>query len=499
MSKSTNNAYPRFFLGIMLTFTVILITIASIPRHEYAKERSSKIKELVNAYVEEGQFNGAIIVSGNDQVYFKDAFGFANMEHEVANTTSTKFRIGSITKQFIALLALQLVAEEKLDLHASISKYLSNYPEVNAQKITLHHLLTHSSGIPNQYPSTKRESIRPDSYKSKDLVDEFAALPLEFEPGERFSYSNAGYNLLGHLIEEVSEQSLETLLNEKIFNPLGMKNTGIGKHRSIIKERASGYFEAWSQYYNSNYVDMSTVFAAGYMYSTVEDFILWSNALSDESLLPRKYLDLMLDIQIKDPDYNGHYGYGISIKNKTIGNSSKEIKTIGHDGVIDGFCALFTRIPETGETILLLSNVRRAPLNAMTQGILGILFNETYDFPKKSLAKKLLSDIENLGINQATKLFKKELFNEVYYLSENEMNGASYKLLQDDRLQDAESVLLLAISQLPDAFNLYDSLGEVQRNMKKADSAIQNYKKSLELNPSNENARRVHQEMGVEF
>lgn len=460
--------------------------------------KARKIDSLISTYARYGDFNGAILVAEVGKVLFRQGFGLADMERDIPNTSTTKFRIGSVTKQFTAMLIMQLVADGKLELHVPIANYLPGYPRENGQKITVHHLLTHSSGIPNNYASTKATRNRPDAYTAAELVDEFSNLPLLFTPGEKFDYSNAGYTLLGYIIETVTEKRYEDVLQERIFTPLGMKNTGYDKHRALIKTRAAGYFQSWGDHYNANYVDMSTVYAAGALYSTVEDLFLWDQALYTGQLLPREYLDMLFTRHIPDSDEGGDYGYGWTIKKKPIGNSGNHATSIGHDGVIDGFCAVFTRIPDTKSTIILLSNVRRAPLNTMTQGIMGILYDQPYDFPRRSLAYSLLEIAEKDGIAKGIEHFEAMKDNSAYYLSEDELNVVSYKFLQSDRPEDAAAVLKLGISAFPDAFNLYDSYGEVLRKLGKPDEAIENYLKSVKLNPGNENGWRILEELGVD-
>ena len=455
-----------------------------------------ELDDLLTTYGEYGDLNGAVLVAQAGEILYQNAFGFANMEWNIPNQTNTKFRIGSITKQFVAMLILQLASENILELHAPISTYLPDYPKENGDSITIHHLLTHSSGTPNSYESTKPKAIKPDNYDAKTLVSEFSDLPLEFTPGQKFRYSNAGYTLLGYIIESVNNKPLEQVLQENIFDPLKMNNTGFDKHRALIDNRASGYFKSWGDYYNANYIDMSAVYAAGALYSTVEDMHLWDQALYTEQLVPKKYLELIFTPHIPDPGYKGEYGYGWSIKDKVIGNSSEKAQTVGHDGVIDGFCALYTRIPSTKISIILLSNVRRAPLNAMTRGIMGILYNKPYDQPYRSLAYSTLTAIDEEGLAKGIEFFRAKKEEKYFYIDENDMNVVSYKLLQSDRGEAAVQVLKLGIEEFPKAFNLYDSLGEVLRSLGRKEEAIKNYKKSVELNPENENGLRMLEEMG---
>ena len=484
---------------LLLFFLISLVSCSGQSGLSNKEERVRKLSDLISTYSEYGEFNGAVLVATEGEVLYKKGFGLANMEWDIPNQSNTKFRIGSITKQFTAMLIVQLVEEGKLDLHTPISNFLPEYPAHSGDRITIHHLLTHSSGIPNSYEETKSKPFKPDNFSAEELVAEFSALELEFKPGERFSYCNAGYTLLGYLIESVTGKSFEESLKQQILGPLNMANTGFDKHRQLSKNRASGYFENWGDYYNANYIDMSAVFAAGAMYSTVEDLFLWDQALYTDKLLTGKYRDLLFTPHIPDPGYGGYYGYGWSIKDKALGNTGETIQTIGHDGVIDGFCAVFTRIPSTQSSIVLLSNIRRAPLNAMTKGIMGILHDKNYDLPKKSLAYSLLDVIDEQGINEGLKFYKTAKNDVVYYLMEDEINMVSYKLLQSDRAEEAAEVLKLGIEAFPEAFNLYDSYGEILRVLGDKIESLRNYSKSVELNPENENGLKMIRELEAEI
>lgn len=244
---------------------------------------------------------------------------------------------------------------------------------------------------------------------------------------------------------------------------------------------------------------MSDAYAAGALYATVEDMFLWDQALYTEQLVPEKYLKLIFTPHTPDPSKKGHYGYGWSIKNRPVGSSNESVKIIGHDGVIDGFSTIFTRIPSSKSSIILLSNIRRAPLNDMIRGVLGILYDKPYDFPKKSLAYSLLEVADKEGITKGIQHYRALQGDDTYYLTEREMNIASYKLLQSNQAEAAAKVLELGIEAYPEAFNLYDSYGEVLRSLGRTKESIKNYQKSVRLNPGNENGIKMLKELGVEM
>ena len=492
------NIYP--IAQVCLLIFAAFVTSCSAQDNSKAKYRNTesitnakveKINELVQQYTENQGFNGSILVTHEGEIIYKKGFGLANMEWDIPNNVDTKFRIASITKPFTATLVLQLVAEGKLDLNESVSTYLPDYPKESGEKITLHQLLTHTSGLQRDVDAPEKIYHSP-----KDLVKLFADKPLVFNPGEQFQYSNAGYILLGYIVETISEKKYKQVLQDKIFGPLGMKNSGYYRHRLLLKNRSSGYQKGFGEYLNANYMDFSKPFSSGAIYSTVEDMFLFDQALYSEKLLPKKYLALVLT-KHTTADFGGHYGYGWEIGEKPMGNTNEMVKTIGHSGSLPGYCSIYTSIPSSNSTIILLNNTGRAYLNAITTAVTGILYDKTYDFPKKSVASLLWNKIEQEGMEQGIQFFNKVKDNDAYYLSENELNVVSYKLLRSNQKEGAADVLRLALGVYPEAFNLYDSYGEVLLTLGKKEEAIKNYQKSIELNPDNKNGIKVLKKLGV--
>tara|TARA_R110000787_G_scaffold108621_1_gene217005 strand:+ start:1175 stop:3118 length:1944 start_codon:yes stop_codon:yes gene_type:complete len=452
-----------------------------------------KINELVGLYSEYGMINGAVLISDKGEIIHKSGLGYANMEWDIPNTIATKFQIASLSKMFTATLILQLVAENKLELHQPISTYLPNYPKENGNQITIHHLLTHSAGIGREDSNDEKQN-QPEA-----MVNQFASIPLEFTPGERFQYSNSGYTLLGYIIETITEQSYEDVLQERIFKPLKMNSSGYFKHRTIIKNMASGYNKGFAEYYNSDSTDETTAYAAGAIYATVEDLFLWDQALQTEALLPKKYRDLLFEKHSIDSDEGGHYGYGWELKNKPIGNTSETVETVGHSGSISSFRSLFTRIPSTNSTIILLNNTNRAFFMSFTTAITGILLDKPYDLPLIPLAQFMIKTIESEGIDNGIQFYKKYKDAPEYHASEQELIVAGYKFLHAGNANDAAKIFKLATEVFPDRDNPYDSYAEALMTLGKNEEAIVNYKKSLALNLKNNNAIAMLAKLGVTY
>jgi CubicO group peptidase (beta-lactamase class C family) len=476
----SNSNYLFFKNGIL----IILLILGSI---SFAQAKVEQIEELLSTYEEYGKFNGSVLVSDQGKVIYKKGFGMANMEWDIPNQPNTKHRLGSITKQFTAMLILQLVAEGKLDLQAPITTYLPDYSKASGDIITTHHLLTHSSVIPNYtaFPKFMEDESR-NPNNPEEIVKTFSDKALDFKPGEKFSYSNSGYFLLGVLIEKLAGKSYEQMLQDKIFIPLSMKDSGYDNHGDILKNRATGYEKQGGDYVNSSYLDMSIPYAAGSIYSTVEDLYKWDQALYTTSILPKEYMTMYFKPHISGYD-NLHYAYGWIVGYAKIGKSTDSIYAMGHGGGINGFNTNISRTTSNNSLVVLLNNTDRAPLNDMTKAILGIMHGKKYDMPKKSVADAVLAIIEAKGIDAGLSHYNSIKESEDYSLSENEMNTIGYQLMESDKVEEANKVFQLIIKEFPISSNAYDSFGESLMKLGKNDLAIKNYRKSVALNPNNQN------------
>ncbi|MEO6730227.1 MAG: serine hydrolase [Ferruginibacter sp.] len=487
MSKSNKAIIQTVFFIVFIVTGIFNVS---------AQAKVDKLDKLISAYAEYGKFNGSVLVAEKGKIIYKKGFGLADMEWNIPNQPDTKHRLGSITKQFTAMLIMQLVEQGKLKLDVPISNYLPDYPKKNGDIITIHHLLTHSSGIPNMtsFPGFVKDVMR-KSYSPAQLVNISADSTLQFKPGERFAYSNSGYLLLGYIIEKVTGKSYEQVLQENIFTPLKMTNTGYDHHGTLLKKRASGYEKKGRSYVNADFIDMSVPHAAGALYSTVEDLYLWDQALYGNRLLRKENMELLFTKHI--PSGGGHYGYGWNIGEIPLGNTAERIGTIGHGGGINGFNTQLTRIPSDKSFIVLLNNTGGAPLNEMTNAIAAILYDKSYDLPKRSVAYSLADKIDKDGIPAALEYYKRIKDSTGYYLNENEMNATGYQLLQSGKVKEAAAIFKLNTIAFPKSSNVYDSYGEALMALGNKTEGIENYKKSVKLNPGNEGAIKILKDNGV--
>ncbi len=480
----------RRFCRVWPTTLMVLVLLSlSFSFPVSAKNKADKIEGLLKLYYDYGKFNGTALVAEGGRIIYKKGFGLANMEWNIPNRPDTKFRLGSITKQFTSMLILQLVEEGKLSLDGKLFEYLPYYREDTGGKVTIHHLLTHTSGIPSytNLPNFTAEVSR-DPYGVEEFVKKYCSGDLEFEPGARFNYNNSGYFILGAVIEKITGQPYEKVLREKIFKPLGMKNSGYDRHGPIIPDRAAGYEQSLEGYTNAPYLDMSLPYAAGSLYSTAEDLFIWDQALYADKLLSAKTKELLFRPYV--PMGGAAYGYGWGVGKKRRLQSKQEVLVISHAGGINGFNTLIERYVDDRHLIVLLNNTGGTALREMSTAIFRILYDEPFDPPKKSIARTLIETIREKGVEAATKEYrelKKEKPAE-FDFQPDELNRLGYALLEEDRFDDAVKIFALNVEAYPEYANGYDSLAEAYAAGGDKHQAIKNYAKSLELDPNNANA-----------
>ncbi|HEY5884846.1 MAG TPA: serine hydrolase, partial [Pyrinomonadaceae bacterium] len=361
------------------------------------------------------------------------------------------------------------------------------------EKVTVHQLLNHTSGIPS-YTGLPGffANVSRNEYTVDDFVKQYASNDLEFEPGSKFSYNNSGYFLLGAIIEKVTGKSYDKVLKERILDPLGMKNTGYDLHSPIIERRATGYERGANGYRNAPYLDMSIPYAAGSMYSTVDDLFLWDQALYTDRIVSAQSKALMYKPALAD------YAYGWVVNKAEFGNGTPAVERIMHGGGINGFNTLLIRYPHQKHLIVLLDNTSQGEsLDRLQDTITKILFNQPYTMPKKTIVDVMLQTITDKGLDAGLALYRdlKTKQNDVYDFSEPELNRLGYRLLQAEKQKEAIEIFKLNVTEYPKAFNTYDSLGEAYMASGNTELAVLNYKKSLELNPNNSNATAMLKRM----
>ena len=464
---------------------LLLLTGTVFSARAYGQDAAKEIDDLLTRYHDYGQFNGSVLVAKGGNVVYKKGFGLADMEWNIPNAPDTKFRLGSITKQFTSMLIMQRVEQGQLRLEGHLSDYLPYYLKETGDKITLRHLLSHTSGIPNytELPHFFREVSR-NPYEVKEFVQKYCSRDLEFEPGSKFSYSNSGYFILGAILEQLTGKSYETLLHERILEPLGMKDTGYDHWDTILPHRAVGYEKSLKGFHRAAYLDMSIPYSAGSLYSTVEDLHRWDQALYTEKLVSAKSREIMFT------PFLGDYAFGWVVKKQLVGPNAGPRVVIGHEGGINGFNTLITRIPEDRNLVVFLNNTGGAPLEEAARGVINILYGRPAEPPKRSIAEVMLKTLDQKGVDAAITQYRelKKTAPSGYNFDERQLNELGYHLIQQNKTKEALAILQLNAEVFPNSSNVYDSLGEAYMQDGQVEEAIRNYAKSLALNPQNSNA-----------
>jgi len=369
----------QFFLFAFLTIGVL--KSKGQTSNDIIVRLDDYLKSAHNAY----RFNGVALVLHKDEVVLNKGYGYSDMSSKTLNTPETRFPVLSITKTLTSTVILKLQDEGKLSVKDKLSKYFPDYP--NGSKITIHHLLTHSSGIYNYTGDVGIEdsAIVNHPISKEMVVNYFKDKPLEFSPGKRYSYNNSGYFLLGIIIEKVTGKPYETVVRENIFAPLGMKQSGFDFINLPKSIKAQGY-EIWNQSaaIPYNHFDSTFAYSAGSFYSTTTDLIKWGYAVSSREILTAKTWKLAFTPKV------GSYGYG------WMNGEFSEKKYLRHSGGYPGYMSEFIYYPDSNFTIILLNNFGTYDQNiwSIGMGISRIVFQLPYD--NWTLRKEIALDMTTL-------------------------------------------------------------------------------------------------------
>ncbi len=351
-------------------------------------EKAARIDLMLRVYTKKNMFSGSVLIAKKGKVLLSKGYGLANTTSSVSNLPDTKFKLASVSKQFTAMAIMILQEKGKLSPEDKLTKYIPDYPD--GDKITIHHLLTHTSGIPNVTALPVFDSIKGKPHTLEQIIALTKNKALEFEPGSKFNYSNSGYIVLTYIIEKASEKKYADYLKETIFEPLGMKNSGLYPATGSLKNSAIGYTDSNEGLVQAPYIDMTIPAGAGALYSTVEDLFLWDQALYTEKLVKKETLEKMMTV------YKDNYAYGWMV------TKYKEHKKFFHGGGIEGFNTVINRFTDDELCIVILKNVDNYQLFNANKMATAIMFGEKFDLPTehkqmsvdKKIYKTLVGDYE---------------------------------------------------------------------------------------------------------
>lgn len=462
----------KFASSILLITLVFIDANAQFKQVKTDKEIIAWTDNYMNDAVKFDHFSGAILIARDGKPIFSKAYGMANYELSVPNNVDTKFRIGSVSKQFTATAVMQLQERGKLNINDSICQYLDDCPSA-WKPITIKNLLNHTSGIVNftRLPEASGSFlVLPHTHS--EIVNIFRNLPLESSPGEAYNYNNSGYYLLGLIIEKVSGITYAEYVRKNIFAPLGMNDTGSDDQQTIVKNRASSY-SLGSDYVfrNSAYTNMGILFSIGGAYSTVKDLLVWEQSFTHNKLLKSSTKEEMFT------PGKGNYGYGWVIDK--LGSCAR----MYHDGGITSFSASLQRLPDAGLTVIAISNRGddggiRAAYDVVGK-ICGVPATIRGIQPElMSLNAEKLVEI----INDAKSNFP------IFDIRESKVEEIGNYLMLIKQKKQAVEVFKVNVSLYPKSANAYLKLAMAYESVGDKVLAVKNFKQCLELDPGNKTA-----------
>ena len=495
------------------------------------------LDELLEDYAKDGNnrrirspFNGVLLVAKNDKIIFKKAYGYSDVKNKIPLKIDSKFLIASVSKQFTAMLVMQQVQKERIDLKKSVSDYLKFFPKEKGKDLTIHNLLSHQSGLPH-YKGLMELGIRQSDfmkkkYSPREYAELISKVRLIAKPGSEYHYSSLNYILLAVILEEVTGKSYHDLLKEHIVNPLSLKNTGFETNEYIKKHIVQGYrfkehkfFDSFYKsgegvYKNAPLRDQSTTYSTGGIHSTADDLYKWVRAIKMNKILSEKYTKKIFSVN------KGGYAYGWMRNIDRLFRWNPNISLFSHGGALPGYRS-HVAMYDDGMTIIFLSNV--TPLNDLRflhtvylaannieldsfrekRTLIPVNKDSASDFEEDGGMKTFFKYYENLSNRSGYKVYPnplaiievielyddKDKINNIinqqleYGLNQSEAvyNKFAYMLLDRGLTEQAIRVFKLNIQNYPKSVNVYDSLGEAYLQLKSYKQAQAVFSKAVKL------------------
>ena len=481
----------HFKIHLILTILIVayLFTLHS-SRASAQDSLYKKIDEIVQAEAKYDLFSGTILVAEKGEIIYAKGIGEANKEQRIPNSIETKFNISSVQKCFIATLIMQLHRDGLISIDDPLIKYFPECPFTTADEIKIKNLLNHTSGL-GDYRSHERYQEESENYKEiSDVLPLIYEIPPEFNPNEKFNYSNTGFLLLKAIIEQVEKERFTEVLQHRIFDPLGMESASLYSSGDLISNKANGHTLSVDSKEYIKAVGEPAAYAGGGLYLSVMDLLKFDQALYNEKLLTEENKKIMWT----PVEPSRFYGYGWIVV--PFGGTT----VIYHSGGSGGFNSEFRRYPEKDFTIIVLSNYEEGAfelankIDCMLLKQPYLVTTETEAYCRRGSMYRMQNELEVAlqSYLSAIRLFKQGLVEKnIAKEIENGINSIGYAYINKNELAKAIEVFRINTENFPESANAYDSLAEAFMKAGQKDEANKNYEKSLELNPENENAKKM--------
>ena len=386
-------------MSIASRLIIGLLFSAAATTASHAQSRSVRAEAYLRSFHDLDRFNGAAIIVDEGRVLFEGGFGLADIENQLAVEATSRFPIASLTRQFMAALILKLNEQGLLDLHAPIHSVINEYPLPNGKRITTHHLLTHTSGLP--MVSNSPDSA--DALSPAEILELTWNEALQFEPGTQSTYSNSESVLLEWIVERVTGMPYGEALSLFVFDPVGLSDTGYEFGLTSTETRVKGYTRQLMEYepVQDSYSTLSYVDEI--LFSTVRDLRRWASVISEWEETPSLFLEQETLERMLTPS-PGSYGYGFHLRHQSIGREEK-VELIEHTEGIPGFSSFFRVFPKHHRLIVLLDNTA-SELSPIMEGLTNLLWGAEAEPPKPSIAQRILPIIESAGVAPAIERYR---------------------------------------------------------------------------------------------
>jgi len=484
--KCKFNVQQNSFLRIPLLFFFLIFN------QVYAGATADTLDAFFKQCYENKQFNGNVLIAKNGQIIYHKSFGISNINPETPLQLNSQFRLASLAKPFTAMAVMILKERDMLKYEDELIKYIPILPYPG---ITIRHLLTHTSGIPKyedlteKYWDPEHEKFTDKKYVTNDdIIDLLVKYhpAVSSKPGDKYSYSNTGYVLLASIVSRVSGQPFEKFLKDNIFDPLDMTHSLVysAVRNDKMENRVYGYLLAMngSDYILNDFHYMSGLAGDGAVYSTTGDLFKWDRALYTEKLVSKAALEEAFTPAVLNDGSITKYGLGWGIEKSFSGK-----KTVNHGGGWIASRTYLLREIEEDNTVIILTNHTSRHIYSIRKAVSQILHKQSFETPKIGIADIIGKAVINQGVDNAISLYRKlkKLESGKYNFSEWELNGLGYRLIEMDMLPQAIEIFKLNIESYPEFNRVYNDLADAYMLNGDEKSAIENYKKTLEIYPDN--------------
>lgn len=398
------------------TKLILIFAFSFLFNLTYSQQRDNKqlttyFDKILSEQFKTDEPGATVLVSRNGQIIYKKAFGMANLELNKPMQVDNVFWIASIGKQFTAVAILQLMEQGKLNLQDEITKFIPDYP-TQGYKITIEHLLTHTSGIQTYSGMKDPEKKLNSDCTLNEVIDFFKNLPMRFTPGTKWEYSNSGYFLLGYIIEKITGKRYSEYLEENFFKPLDMTNSLFANDTKIIKNRVDAYSIGDNGFVNSRFLNATVVYSAGAIQSTVEDFYKWQQAVHSYKLVKKETLDKAFTKYKLTDGKETDYGYGWKL------GYVYESPSIWHGGAIEGFGTTEIYLPKEDVFVVVFTNCDCNYPKDIAFRLAALASGRPYEYKEISVEdtvlKKYIGVYENQkGLQRIITLSENKLFSQL--------------------------------------------------------------------------------------